>query len=28
VISKLVNVFENFDNEADAIRSFPTGATA
>lgn len=28
VISKLVNVFETFDSEADAIRSFPAGAHA
>lgn len=27
-ISKLVNVFETYDSEADAIRSFPAGATA
>ena len=28
VISKLVNVFETFDSEDDAVRSFPTGAPA
>ena len=28
VISKLVNVFESFDNEADALRSFQTQTTA
>jgi anti-sigma B factor antagonist len=28
VISKLVNVFENYDNEADALRSFQTQTTA
>lgn len=27
-ISKLVNVFETFDNEADAIRSFPAQTPA